>query len=311
MKICIAHKLVKGPWGGGNSFAEQLGLFLRKKGYDVVFDLTSGIDVILMIDPRPESAFPFDSILRYKEKNPKVKIVHRVNDTDKARPYAPPTREQCFIEVNKQTDHTIFISEWLRNHYIERGFDPSHDHTVIINGCSSEHYYPKGRWSENSLRAPIRLITHHWGDGPLKGFDVYNYLDTALNNQPVEFTYMGRYNKSYFPKNIKMIPPQPPNEIGNILRQHDIYITAARWEACGMHHIEAARCGLPILYHEDGGAVPEVCKKYGVSFSDAESIFSGLQKIIDNYYKYRMNIDYEYLSMHRCAKEYEKVFLNA
>ena len=308
MKICIAHKLVQGPWGGGNSFAEQLGLFLRKKGYNVVFDLTSGIDVILMMDPRPESAFPFDTIVEYKNQNPKVKIIHRVNDTDKARPYAPPTREKYFIEVNEYTDHTIFISEWLRGHYIKGGFDSEHNHSVIINGSSPEYYYPQ---KDNVIKNPVKLITHHWGDGPLKGFDIYNYLDEELPKQPsLEFTYLGRYNKDYRPKNINLIPPQSPKEIGNILREHDIYITGARWEACGMHHIEAARCGLPVLYHKDGGAVPEVCRNHGVEYHDELSLFRGLQKIVDNYDLYRSKIDYDYLSIDRCCEEYEKVFLN-
>ena len=308
MKICIAHKIVQGPWGGGNSFAEQLGLFLKRKNYDVVFELSPNIDVILMIDPRPSSAFPFDKVMEYKNRYPNVKIIHRVNDTDKARPYAPPTRQKYFIDINKKTDHTIFISEWLREHYIEGGFDLEHNHSVIVNGCSSDYFYPK---SENKIKKTIKLITHHWGDGPLKGFDIYNYLDSVLPEQPfLNFTYLGRYNKDYQPKNINLIPPQSPKEIGNILREHDIYITGARWEACGMHHIEAARCGLPILYHQDGGAVPEVCKNHGVEYGDAESLFRGLQEIIDNYDSYRSKIDYDYISIDRCCGEYEKVILN-
>jgi glycosyltransferase involved in cell wall biosynthesis len=307
MKICIAHKLVQGPWGGGNSFAEQLGLFLKRKNYDVVFELSPNIDVVLMIDPRAVSAFPFDKVMEYKNRYPNVKIIHRVNDTDKARPYAPPTREKYFIDINKQTDHTIFISEWLRDHYVEGGFDLDHNHSVIVNGCSSEYYYPK---EENKIGSTINLITHHWGDGPLKGFDIYNYLDIALKDQPVNFTYLGRYNKDYQPKNINLIPPQSPKEIGNILREHDLYITGARWEACGMHHIEAARCGLPVLYHKEGGAVPEVCRNHGVEYYDELSLFRGLQEIIDNYDSYRSKIDYDYLSIDRCCEEYEKVILN-
>ena len=134
-------------------------------------------------------------------------------------------------------------------------------------------------------------------------------MDDALKDQPVNFTYLGRYSKDYHPKNINLIPPQSPKEVGNILREHDIYITGARWEACGMHHIEAARCGLPVLYHRDGGAVTEVCRNHGVEYYDAESLFGGLQEIIDNYDSYRLKIDYDYLSVERCCEEYEKVFL--
>jgi hypothetical protein len=35
-----------------------------------------------------------------------------------------------------------------------------------------------------------------------------------------------------------------------------------------MHHIEGAQCGLPIIYHEDGGGIPELGKEYGISFRD-------------------------------------------
>jgi len=307
MNICIAHKIVKGPWGGGNSFTEQLTLFLAKRGHYVVNDFVPELDVIMLIDPRPSETHTFQMAMEYKEKFPNVKIIHRINDTDKARPYAPPVREKYFLEINKKTDHTIFISEWVRDYYVSLGFDPEHSHSVVINGCSSEYYYPQ----ENVIGNPVKLITHHWSDGPLKGFDVYNYIDQIIQDQPsLEFTYLGRYNREYQPKNINLIAPQEPKEIGNILRNHDMYITGARWEACGMHHIEAARCGLPILYHEDGGAVPEVCKKHGVGFSDTESMFRGMQDLIDNYSKYRDNIDYDYLSMDRCCEEYEKVFLN-
>jgi len=308
MKILFNRKPVSGPWGGGNFFLIELCNFLTKLGHDVVFTIQNDIDVFFIMDPRPsDDGIMFDDILKYRYENPSVKIIHRINDTDKARPYAPPTREQYFIKVNEETDHTIFISEWVRDHYISRGFNSEYENTVIINGCNSKYYYPK----ENSIGNSIKLITHHWGDGPLKGFDIYNYLDTELINQPAfVFTYLGRYNKDYQPKNINLIPPQPPKEIGNILRENDIYITGARWEACGMHHIEAARCGLPVLYHKDGGAVPEVCRKHGIEYYDEMSLFYGLQKIVDNYDSYRSKIDYDYLSMDRCCKEYLEVIEN-
>ena len=50
MKICIAYKIVEGPWGGGNSFSEQLGLQLTNFGHAVVYDLGFVFDVIVIID---------------------------------------------------------------------------------------------------------------------------------------------------------------------------------------------------------------------------------------------------------------------
>ncbi len=35
-----------------------------------------------------------------------------------------------------------------------------------------------------------------------------------------------------------------------------------------MHHVEGAQCGLPLVYHEDGGGVVEAGKRYGLGFRD-------------------------------------------
>ena len=119
---------------------------------------------------------------------------------------------------------------------------------------------------------------------------------------------MGRYNSSqYKPKNTKIIEPKYGPEIGEILRDHDIYVTAARWEACGMHHIEGAASGLPVIYHSEGGAIPEVCSSHGEEFSSLDAFLSCLDKVVSNYSTIRNKIDYDYLSMSRSCQEYEKV----
>ena len=35
-----------------------------------------------------------------------------------------------------------------------------------------------------------------------------------------------------------------------------------------MHHVEGAQCGLPVLYHEDGGGIVETASRYGIGFRD-------------------------------------------
>ena len=87
-------------------------------------------------------------------------------------------------------------------------------------------------------------------------------------------------------------------------------MTAARWEACGSHHIEGSSCGLPVLYHKDGGAIPEICKNHGMEFNDPKSFESALEHIIENYETLRSKIDYEALGIDRCLKEYYDVFMN-
>ena len=35
-----------------------------------------------------------------------------------------------------------------------------------------------------------------------------------------------------------------------------------------MHHVEGVQCGLPLIYHADGGGIVEAGEKYGISFRD-------------------------------------------
>jgi len=310
MKIMLNRPIKKEPWGGGSHFITALYEFLSSKNHDVIFELQPNIDIIFMFDPRPSVGGDcVNSIYQYKQYKPSTKIIQRINDTDKARPNDAPWRDKLLLEANKIADHTIFISEWVKNYYLSKGFNEQQKNSVIINGCNSDWYFPTKEKKIN--KSKIHLITHHWSDNFMKGFDVYNFIDElVLKNDRFKFTYMGRYNKKYFPKNTTLIPPKYGPEVGDILRSADIYVTGARWEACGMHHIEAASCGLPILYHKDGGGVTETCKKHGVEFSSTDDFVERLNTLVDEYDRIKDKIDYSFLSFERCLKQYENVILD-
>ena len=215
----------------------------------------------------------------------------------------------CFAEANRHVDHTIFISNWVKDYFKNVGLKISDkNHDVIINGCNDKWYYP----AENKQidKKKIKLITHHWSDKPMKGLDVYRFIDNLIETRDdLEFTYLGRYSKGYIPKNTTVISPAYGVGIGEVLRNHDIYVTGARYEACGSHHIEAALCGLPVIYHKSGGAVPEVCKDHGISFSNPVSLVKGIETAIKDYDILRSKIDYNFLSIARCCRDYENSLL--
>ena len=147
----------------------------------------------------------------------------------------------------------------------------------------------------------------------MKGADVYLALDQVIQGRSdIEFTYLGRYPKvQYQPRRTNIIPPKYGTEIGDILRDHDVYVTGARFEACGMHHIEAASCGLPVIYHKDGGAIPSICSKYGREFDSLETLIEALEYFKDNK-KINLaisNIDYNFLSQERCNNAYLQVIM--
>ena len=73
--------------------------------------------------------------------------------------------------------------------------------------------------------------------------------------------------KSFKFINSQHIPPLSGVALSSELKKHHLYITASLNEPSGNHHIEAAQCGLPLLYIESGG-IPEHCNGYGVPFNE-------------------------------------------
>jgi len=303
MKILINRKIVQGPWGGGNNFVKSFHDSLLSS-HQIVYDLShNDIDLIVMIDPRyDDCGISINEIFAYKQKNPKVKILHRINECD-ARKNTNDI-DKLLLASNKIADETVFISEWLRDYFIERGFNKKNH--VIYNGCNTSHFYPLKNPENKTIDNPIKIVTHHWSDNWMKGFDVYRYLDQLCEKNPekYQFTYIGRYAKEYIPKHTIVIPPKSGKELGDELRKHDIYITASRWEPCGMHHIEGAASGLPVIYHTEGGGIVEGCKNHGLSFRNVEEIPERLEDVKRSYKKLISKIDYQFLSSDRCVSRY-------
>jgi len=307
MKFFINRKLRRNPWGGGVHFATGFADYVTSLGHKVTTQYEDDVDVILMLDPRDDDGFgDINQLLQYKNflysKNKKVKVVHRINDSD------VPRGTNFLVDLNIKAnsaiaDETIFISEWLKSHYIEKGF--SRNSHVIRNGCNHQWFYPS---SDKSLNEKIKVVTHHWSDNYNKGFDAYIELDEKIETcKNVEFTYIGRYYKGYQPKNTKVISPLYGKELGDELRKHDVYLTAARWEACGMHHIEASSCGLPVVYHKDGGGINEMCLNHGIMMNDSKDVIDAITSAYKNKNKLVSKIDYSSLRSDNVNESYLKV----
>lgn len=272
---------------------------LVERGHDVVFQLQKDIDIIFMMDPRyEEGGSSAQEIYSYKLANPSTKIIHRINECD-ARKNTNDI-DRLLLSANSIADKTVFISEWLQSYFHSKGFN--RQSVVIYNGCNSSHFYPRQNLDASF---PVKIVTHHWSDNWMKGFDAYKRIDELCKSNPnkYQFTYIGRYCKEYVPIATKIVQPLYGKELGEELRQHDVYITASRWEPCGMHHIEGAASGLPVLYHKDGGGIVEGCRKHGMEF-DNDNLIEKLDLVVKDRKRLIKLIDHEWLSMQRCMSSY-------
>lgn len=294
MKISIGMRLQAGPWGGGNQFGRALADYLTAHGITVCFDLdTSDIDLILLAEPRPElniSAYTDRDIRWYTGHiNPRAVVVHRINECDERK--GTQGVNALLMEANRCADYTVFISEWLQNLFLGQGLQTP-AYSFIRNGGDTEIFHPRGFMPWGG-REKLRLVTHHWGTSRLKGFDIYEQLDAMLGKKDyqnrLEFTYIGQTPADFQFKNARYLEPLSGAALATELRQHHAYITASQFEPAGMHHIEGALCGLPLLYRESG-ALPEYCGGFGVGFSGNEDFESRLGELIDSYDQWLENM---------------------
>ena len=269
--VAFNMRPVKGPWGGSSVYVHQMKRFLEFKGYKVRFDLNGPVDVIVIIDPRDDlqyKAFGLDAIAEYKKQNPQVRVLHRINECDQRK--GTDFMDDELRRGNDLADGTLFISAWLRDYFVERWFDAARSHVVVYNGADTRFFHPVGRVPFVDGQ-PIRMVTHHWSDNPMKGFPVYEELDRLIANGElpgVEFMVVGRWPDSIQWKAARTHGPASGNELADLLRQNHLYITASQWEPCGMHHVEGMQCGLPIVYHKDGGGIVEASERCGLGFTN-------------------------------------------
>lgn len=305
MKIAIGYNLIDGPWGGANLFAKSLTNYLLSKGVQVLSDLKSpDLDVILLTEPRRNlgsgsfNDFDVRQYLRYI--NPEAIVVQRINDCDERR-------ENHFLNpriiwANSCVDHTVYIGEWLKPLFDAEGqLSPSW--SVIRNGGDQTVFSPaQNKAIEKNQK--LRLVTHHWGDSWLKGWDIYIALDKLLADpewsSKFEFSYIGKRYKNYEFQNSFYYPPESGSKLADLLRRHDIYMSASQFEPAGMHHIEGALCGLPLIYR-NSGALPEYCHRHGLGFSTWHEFKDCMIKMSDDYGTYRDKMqDYPWTAEKMC-----------
>jgi glycosyltransferase involved in cell wall biosynthesis len=263
-------RAVDEPWGGGNSWLWQMTRHLRAHGYDTRSDLRRSPGCVVLVDPRVGGnvGFGADEIARVKQPPPGTPCLHRINECDLRK--GTNEIDALLADANRVADHTVFISGWLRDYHAERWFDVSRPHSVVLNGADPRIFNPVGG-DELRPGEPMRLVTHHWSDNPMKGFDVYQEVDRLIADgelPDVELWVIGRWPKTCEWRAARTFPPVTGPGLAGLIRQCHAYLTASRFEPGGMHHVEGAQCGLPVLYHEDGGGIVELASRYGIAFRD-------------------------------------------
>tara|TARA_R110000824_G_scaffold137883_3_gene302595 strand:- start:49 stop:966 length:918 start_codon:yes stop_codon:yes gene_type:complete len=283
VKVYVNRQPVSGPWGGGNKTVVALSQALRSSGHDVVYNLHHrDIDLLFCFDPRPNDLGEnYGDMWNYKLKHG-VPIVQRVGDVGT---HGKPWLTDLVKASSEVSDMLIFPSLWA----MEKIRFSGNNYKIIHNAPLKEFYENRSGKKPDSK---IGIITHHWSTSPKKGFDFYRELDSRLPDmENLEFTYVGRLPSGFEFKNSKYIKAMGDNKkLSEIISSNDVYLTASEEEAGANHVLESLACGLPVAYHENGGSIVEYCSEYGEQYSDVDSMFMAIDRIISNYLTLRSKV---------------------
>jgi hypothetical protein len=304
VRIALGQRIADGPWGGGNQFAKALAQAAEARGDTVVFGLDEpDLDLILVTDPRarnPLVTFTPGQVMRRLARDPRPVVVHRINECDERK--GTRTINARLRLANACADHTVFIGSWLKALDVWRHGPCS----VILNGADTAVFNAAGQVPWDG-RGPLRLVTHHWGGHALKGFDAYRLLDALHGAGRVEFTYVGNLPAGTSFRFANVVKPLSGDALAAELKRHHAYVTASVNEPAGMHHIEGALCGLPLLYRRSG-ALPEYCAGYGEQFAGPGDLGDALARLEARYRDHRAALAAYPHTAERMAGQYLSLF---
>jgi len=278
MKIHILYNFVDGPYGGGNQFLKALRSEFRRLG--LYADAPEEADIYLF------NGYPFadfevvERLHDIRQRYPQKVYLFRLDGPTyllrgRHRYYDLLLKGIC----NTYMDGIVFQSEWSRHKNRELTGIAARHEVVIHNAPDRTIFNPTGRVTFSRDRK-ARIIAASWSSNIRKGFETYRHLDNNLDWLRYEMTFVG--NSPFAFKNICRVEPQPSTTLAQLLRQHDIYLTASHSDPCSNSLLEAQNCGLPVLALNDGGH-PELIRDGGLLFERMEEVPEKLARLVGAY----------------------------
>jgi hypothetical protein len=228
-----------------------------------------------VVDPRPEGGYDsIETIINYSRSSGS-KITIRVNECDARK--GTQGLDKFLSDVSAYCDSTVFVSEWMRQYHIKQGWHCSQT-SVVYNGVDRGIFHPR----EKINNGKINLVTHHWSNNPMKGFDIYEMLDSMIRDDDrFTFTYIGRDRGTF--KNTRVIQPLSGMSLGDELGKYDVYISASLHDPGPNHVIESIASAIPTLAIAGGGGACE--------FVGDDWVYNNLDELIDMIGRAKPNTD--------------------
>jgi hypothetical protein len=254
LNIYINRKPVDGPWGGGNNFVKAMYSQIPINGHKILDNPLTEMhtpDIIFLQSPKHDSVcqFSINDAIFLKNKYPSTKIAMRVNECDARK--GTSGVDNLWIECSNFVDITFFVSSWMKSYFLEKGWKCKNNF-VVRNGVNLDHFKKMPKIGNDK----INIVTHHWSNNRMKGFDIYEELDNYIDDsKKITFTYIGRELGTF--KNTKIVKPLFGEELGSELGRYDVYVSASKFDPGPNHILESLACEIPTYVQVDGGGCVE------------------------------------------------------
>jgi glycosyltransferase involved in cell wall biosynthesis len=203
------------------------------------------------------------------------RVVHRVDGPIALYRGRDDGADRTIVEINAAlADATIFQSRWSLEASTSLGLE-LREPVVIPNAVDPAIFHPPADREPLGERK-MRLITTSWSDNPNKGAETYRRLEGLLDWSRFDWTYVGRIGVPL--ERIRVVPPLPSTELADLLRTHDVFVTASLNDPASNALLEALACGLPAVYAGSGGHA-EIAGDAGFAFSEAKEVPSLLERL--------------------------------
>jgi glycosyltransferase involved in cell wall biosynthesis len=277
--VALWHKFFKPPYGGGNQFMHALRKGLRKQGVVVHENrLAERIDAHVLNSIH----FDVEQFMKFGRDH-ELRVVHRIDGPIHLIRGTDRDKDELCFKLNAHfAAATVIQSHWTYERILEMGYEPTNP--VIIHNAVDQNIFNRRERIPFYPDRKIRLISTSWSDNPRKGGPIYKWIEEHLNWERFEYTFVGRASERF--DRIRHLPPMPSRELADILRQHDIYITASQNDPCSNALLEGLACGLPALYFNDGGH-PELVGHGGLPFNGTDDVLSQLDELVENYHMFQ------------------------
>jgi glycosyltransferase involved in cell wall biosynthesis len=263
--VAIATELRHAPYGGSNQFLLALRGELRRRGLRV----TEGRV------PRRARSVLLHSYLVDLRRRPAGRVVHRVDGPIELYRGADDGADRRIVEINARlADATILQSRYSLEAHRDLGLE-LRDPVVIPNAVDPAIFHPPAEREPLAGRR-VRVVATSWSDNPRKGGETYAWLARTLDRERYELTFVGRASVAVEAEHV--LPPLGSEELAEVLRGQDVYVTASLNDPCSNALLEALACGLPALYARSGGH-PELVGEAGLGFDDREELPALLDRL--------------------------------